>query len=55
MRQRVTEPIHVAGHILDALITRDTDTTVSNVEISDPGREHVSRREIIMEILLQQL
>ncbi|XP_052761992.1 uncharacterized protein LOC128204630 [Mya arenaria] len=37
MRQHVTEPTHVAGHILDVLITRDTGTTVSNVEISDPG------------------
>jgi len=37
MRQHVTEPTHVAGHILDVLITRDIDTAVSNVEISDPG------------------
>jgi hypothetical protein len=36
MRQHVTEPTHVAGHILDVLITRDTDSTVSNIEISDP-------------------
>jgi len=37
MRQHVTEPTHVAGYILDVLITIDTDTAVSNVEIYDPG------------------
>ena len=37
MRQHVTETTPVAGHTLDVLITRDTDTTVSKVEITDPG------------------
>jgi hypothetical protein len=37
MRQHVTEPTHVAGHKINVLITRDTNSTISNVEISDPG------------------
>lgn len=37
MHQHVTEATHVASHTLDVLITRDTDTSVSNIEISDPG------------------
>ena len=37
MRQHVTGATHVAGHTLDVVITRDTDTSVSHVEISDPG------------------
>jgi len=37
MRQHVNEPTHVAGHTLDVLITRDTDSIVSNISVSDPG------------------
>ena len=37
MLQHVAEPTHVSGHILDVVITRDTDKTVSSVEITDPG------------------
>jgi len=35
MRQHIAEPTHVAGHILDVVISRDTDDTLS--VISDPG------------------
>ncbi len=37
MEQHVREPTHVAGHTLDVLITRDTDTIVSTIEVNDPG------------------
>ncbi|KAH3772217.1 hypothetical protein DPMN_173555 [Dreissena polymorpha] len=37
MMQHVKEPTHVRGHTLDAVITRDTVDTVSNVVVTDPG------------------
>ena len=37
MEQHVRGPTHVAGHTLDVIITRDTDTIVSNIEVNDPG------------------
>ena len=37
MRQLVNEPKHVGGHTLDVVITRDTDTIVTDVAITDPG------------------
>jgi hypothetical protein len=37
MEQYVRGPTHVAGHTLDVIITRDTDTIVSNIEVNDPG------------------
>ena len=37
MRQHVSEPTHVGGHTLDVVITRDTDNTVSDIEVTDPG------------------
>jgi hypothetical protein len=37
MEQHVRGPTHVAGHTLDVIITRDTDTIVSNKEVNDPG------------------
>jgi hypothetical protein len=37
MEQHVRGPTHVAGHTLDVLITRDTDTIVSTIEVNDPG------------------
>ena len=35
--QHVNEPTHVCGHILDVVITRETDRSVSDVIITDPG------------------
>lgn len=37
MQQHVTDPTHFRGHILDVVITRDTGSTVSNIQVSDPG------------------
>jgi hypothetical protein len=37
MQQHVTTSTHFAGHILDVIITRDTDDTVSNIVITDLG------------------
>lgn len=37
MVQHVREPTHVLGHTLDVVITRDTDTSVSNINVVDPG------------------
>jgi hypothetical protein len=37
MEQHVRAPTHVAEHTLDVLITRDTDTIVSTIEVNDPG------------------
>ncbi|KAH3793890.1 hypothetical protein DPMN_147414 [Dreissena polymorpha] len=37
MMQHVKEPTHVRGHTLDVVITRDTEDTVSNVDVTDPG------------------
>jgi hypothetical protein len=37
MEQHVRGPTHVAGHTLNVIITRDTDTIVSNIEVNDPG------------------
>ena len=37
MKQHVTKPTHIGGHILDVIITRDTDNIVSHVDIVDPG------------------
>jgi len=37
MRQHVNEPTHTAGHTLDVVITRDTDDTVTDIVVSDPG------------------
>jgi len=37
MRQHIAEPTHVAGHILDLVISRDTYDTLSDFAISDPG------------------
>jgi hypothetical protein len=55
MRQHVTEQTHVAGHILDFLITSDTDSTVSNVEISDSGRPITETRLVITSLLYLML
>lgn len=52
MRQHVTEPTHVAGRILDVLITRDTDSTVSNEEISDPGLSVNNETRLVITSLL---
>jgi len=37
MRQHVNEPTHTAEHTLDVVITRDTDDTVTDIVVSDPG------------------
>ena len=37
MRQLVNEPTHVGGHTLEVVITKDTDTIVNGVAMTDPG------------------
>ena len=37
LQQHVCEPTHVHGHTLDVVITRNTSTIVSDVEVTDPG------------------
>lgn len=37
LKQHVTEPTHIRGHILDVLITKDTSKMVSNVNVMDSG------------------
>jgi exonuclease III len=35
--QHVRKPTHNKGHILDAVITRDNDTSISNLDVVHPG------------------
>jgi len=37
LQQHVCEPTHVHGHTLDIVITRNSSTIVSDVEVTDPG------------------
>ena len=37
LKQLVNEPTHVAGHILDVVITRENENVVSDIKITDPG------------------
>jgi hypothetical protein len=37
MSQLVSEPTHVKGHTLDIVISKDTDTSISHVCVTDPG------------------
>ena len=37
MKQYVNEQRHVREHMLDVFITQDADSTVSMVEVTDPG------------------
>ena len=44
LQQHVSEPIHVHGHTLDVVITRDTCSIVSDVEVTDPRLcDHLGR------------
>jgi hypothetical protein len=44
LQQHVCEPTHVRGHTLDVVITRDTSSIVSDVEVTDPGLcDHLGR------------
>ena len=36
MKQHVKEPTHVRGHLLDVVITQNSENTVAMVEIADP-------------------
>lgn len=37
MQQHVSEPTHVRGHTLDIVISKDNDSSISNVTVRDPG------------------
>ncbi|XP_052256472.1 uncharacterized protein LOC127861832 [Dreissena polymorpha] len=37
LKQHVNKPTHVAGHILDVVITRDNDDTISYIDVIDLG------------------
>ena len=37
LKQHVTTPTHVKGHILDVLLTRDTSDIIRDVAVTDPG------------------